>query len=64
MTTKKKIKSTTQDRVLGVVRHILTAGGGYLTAKGYVDADGVEQLVGAVITIAGTVWSILSKKDD
>ena len=63
MTTKKK-PNKTQDRVLGVVRHILTAGGGYLTAKGYVDADGIEQLVGAIITIAGTVWSILSKKDD
>jgi len=64
MTTKKKSKSKTQDRVLGVVRHILTAGGGWLTAKGYVDGEGLEQLVGAIITIAGTVWSILSKKDD
>ena len=58
MSTKKK------ERILGVIRHILTAGGGWLTAKGYVDADGGEQLVGAVVTIIGTVWSILSKKDD
>lgn len=54
--------SPTQDRVLGVVRHILTFAGGYAVAKGYIDEANIEAVIGAVITVAGTVWSILAKK--
>lgn len=55
----------TQDSVLnGLVRHILTAGGGYLVAKGVIDEGTVETAVGAIITLAGVVWSALAKKKD
>ena len=46
----------------GVIRHILTAGGGALVAKGVVAETEIEALVGALITIIGVVWSALAKK--
>jgi len=54
-----------KDSILnGVIRHILTAGGGALVARGLVAQTDVEALVGAVITIIGVVWSALAKKKD
>ena len=55
--------SKTQDTVLnGVVRHLLTAGGGALVTKGVVSDGQLELAIGAIITIAGVVWSALAKK--
>jgi|TARA_R100001530_G_scaffold28654_3_gene22673 hypothetical protein len=52
-----------KDSILnGVIRHILTAGGGALVAKGVVAETEIEALVGALITIIGVVWSALAKK--
>tara|TARA_R100000808_G_scaffold18764_1_gene41034 strand:+ start:93 stop:308 length:216 start_codon:yes stop_codon:yes gene_type:complete len=53
----------TQDSILnGVVRHILTAGGGFLVSKGAVTDGQLEVAIGAIIAIAGVVWSALAKK--
>lgn len=55
----------TQDSVLnGLVRHILTAAGGYLVAKGMIDEGSVGTVVGAIIALAGVVWSAVAKKKD
>jgi len=55
--------SKKKDSILnGVIRHILTAGGGALVARGVVAETEIEALVGAVITIIGVVWSALAKK--
>jgi len=55
--------SKTQDTVLnGVVRHLLTAGGGALVTKGVVSDGQLELVIGAIITIAGVIWSALAKK--
>jgi len=55
--------SKTQDTVLnGVVRHLLTAGGGALVTKGVVSDGQLELAIGAIITIAGVIWSALAKK--
>ena len=52
-----------KDSILnGIIRHILTAGGGALVARGMVAETEVEALVGAVITIIGLVWAALAKK--
>ena len=52
-----------RDSVLnGIIRHVLTAAGGALTTKGYVDAGELELLVGAAITIIGVVWSAIAKR--
>ena len=45
-----------------LVRHILTAAGGFLVAKGLASADQLAELVGAVVSIAGVGWSIFNNK--
>lgn len=50
-----------KEKILGVIRHALTFGGGYVVARGYVTADVVPELVGAIITIIGTIWSVVNK---
>lgn len=49
-----------KEQVLGVVRHVLTFGGGYVVAKGFLDEATMTAVVGAIITIGGALWSILA----
>lgn len=51
-----------KDTVLGMVRHALTFGGGALATNGLASDAEVEQLVGALVTAAGIIWSILDKR--
>ncbi len=51
----------TQEQVLGIVRHILTFGGGILVTKGLLDEGMVSEISGAVITLIGAIWSIVEK---
>lgn len=46
-----------RQRMLGLVRHLLTFGGGYLVAKGWLDEGQMAEVIGGVITIVGAVWS-------
>lgn len=48
--------------ILGFVRHILTFGGGFLTANGAVTSGDLELAIGAIITLAGIAWSAIDKK--
>jgi hypothetical protein len=52
-----------KDTILGIVRHVLTFGGGILVTKGILDAPGLDTAIGAVITLVGAVWSILEKRN-
>lgn len=45
-----------------LIRHLLTAAGGFLVAKGLASADQVGELVGAVVSIAGIGWSIFNNR--
>lgn len=49
--------------IAGLIRHLLTAAGGVLVAKGYLEAGIVEQVVGAIITLLGAGWSVYQKKN-
>jgi len=51
-----------KDQVLGVVRHVLTIGAGYLVGAGHMDDATAQQAVGAVLGLVGVVWSFLSKR--
>jgi hypothetical protein len=51
----------TKDQTLGVIRHILTFAGGVLMAQGVVSEGMASDLVGALMTLIGTIWSIQSK---
>ena len=43
---------------LGLLRHILTFSGGWLVAKGYLDAEQLAAVVGGIISIAGAWLSV------
>lgn len=46
----------------GIVRHLLTAVGGYFVATGALDAGTLETAVGAAVTLVGVAWSIRAKR--
>ncbi len=51
-----------QEQVLGVVRHVLTAVGGVLIAKGLVDDGSWTEIMGSTVTLIGVIWSVVAKK--
>jgi hypothetical protein len=50
-----------RDMWLGIARHILTLVGGVFVDKGLTDADTVNTIVGAVVSLGGVGWSIADK---
>jgi len=50
-----------QEQILGIIRHILTFGGGLLVMKGVADDDVIQDVTGAIITFVGTLWSFIDK---
>ena len=48
--------------ISSLIRHGLTAAGGFLVAKGLASADQVGELAGAVVTLIGLVLSMLKNK--
>lgn len=57
---KTKRNGMNKDQVLGIVRHVLTFAGGFIVAKGWLSEGAVPEVIGAVITIVGAVWSALA----
>ena len=51
-----------QEKVLGILRHALTFVGGLIVTKGFIDESLYLELSGAILTIVGGIWSVLSKK--
>lgn len=49
-----------KERIMGVARHVLTFGGGYAVAKGWVSEADMLELVGAGATLIGLGWSIVA----
>ena len=52
----------TKDAILALVRHLLTFGGGFVTADSLASADEITTLVSAIVTAVGVIWSILDKR--
>lgn len=52
----------TKEMIMGFVRHLLTFGGGFAVAKGYMDDQTMMEVVAAIATIVGAGWSIFQKK--
>ena len=50
-----------KDQVLGIIRHTLTFVGGFLVMKGLVDETMVTEIVGGVVALVGSIWSIGAK---
>ena len=52
----------TKEQVVGVIRHLITFVGGILVVKGILDEAMVQEVLGGVLGLVGTVWSIVDKK--
>jgi hypothetical protein len=52
----------TKEQVLGIIRHGLTFVGGILITKGLIDDATSTEIIGAVVALVGTIWSVISKK--
>lgn len=50
-----------KNQILGILRHVLTFAGGFIVAKGWIDEGALTELVGALMTVIGTGWSIFDK---
>lgn len=51
----------TKEQVLGIVRHTLTFVGGIIVMKGLVDEATITEIIGGVMTLTGTIWSVIDK---
>jgi hypothetical protein len=51
----------TKEQILGIVRHGLTFIGGILITKGLIDESTLTEIVGGIITLTGTIWSVINK---
>jgi len=51
-----------QEQVLGLVRHMLTFVGGIVVANGILTESMSADVIGAIMTLVGAVWSIVSNK--
>ena len=56
------MKNLTKEQFLGILRHALTFVGGVLVTNGILDESVIIELTGGVMTLAGAIWSIVSKK--
>jgi hypothetical protein len=50
-----------KEQVLGIIRHALTFIGGILLTKGLIDESALSEVIGGVITLTGTIWSVIQK---
>lgn len=55
------MKKLTKEQLLGILRHTLTFIGGILIAKGLIDEATATEIIGGVITLTGTIWSVIAK---
>lgn len=46
----------------GLVRHLLTAAGGVLVSKGLITEAELPTIIGSLLTIIGTAWSVANKR--
>lgn len=50
------------ESIKSLIRHILSAAGGYLVARGLVSSEQLPEIVGAVATLVAAGWGIWSKR--
>lgn len=48
--------------ITSLIRHVLSAAGGFLVAKGLASADQIAEVSGAAVSLIGVAWSIFNNK--
>lgn len=51
-----------KDELYGVARAVLSALGGFLVGKGYLDSETAMTLAGAGATVVAAIWSVKAKR--
>lgn len=57
------MRAIQKQALLGIIRHALTFGGGAVVTRGWLDETTLIEGVGAAITLAGIVWSVIDKRN-
>lgn len=52
----------TKDQIGGIARALLTAASGYAVGQGLLDADTAVTVVGALVTLIVTAWSVWTNR--
>jgi hypothetical protein len=50
-----------KEQIMGIVRHTLTFIGGLLITKGLVDDAMAAEITGGLMTLIGSIWSVVDK---
>jgi hypothetical protein len=50
-----------KEQILGLVRHSLTFIGGIILSKGLIEESTLTEIIGAISTLIGSIWSISVK---
>lgn len=50
-----------KDSVLSIVRHLLTFGGGYVSAKWNITEGDLTAITAAIVALVGGVWGVIEK---
>jgi hypothetical protein len=56
-----KFKVMNKEQILGLVRHSLTFIGGIILSKGLIEESTLTEIIGAISTLIGSIWSISVK---
>lgn len=59
---KQLISKIMNNTLSGLIRHGLTFVGGLMVSKGYIDEAILQEVIGAIMTLGGFVWSYLDKQ--
>lgn len=51
------------EMVGGLVRHVLTFGGGFLVTNGTLTDGDLQAVIGGLLAIGGVLWSLWHKND-
>lgn len=52
-----------KEQTLGIVRHVLTFVGGIVVMKGFASDSVVQEIIGTVLTLVGSIWSVVNKQE-
>jgi hypothetical protein len=49
------------EQISSILRHILTFGGGFVVARGWISETLMLELVGVILTVGGGIWAMFNK---
>jgi hypothetical protein len=49
------------EQISSILRHILTFGGGFVVARGWISETLMLELVGVFLTVGGGIWAMFNK---